>query len=127
VRFGVREWHHPALAMELFDDTPAAELLQIIDAAEFTLVDEAMPLKLWQMESRSSMPGEFWEDTALVLERLMIGEDPRATCSLAREAKKVFMHNKADRLLARLGEDQPGRVSPHRTKQARQWIIAKPE
>jgi hypothetical protein len=127
IRFGVREWHHPALAMELFDDTPAAELLQIIDAAEFTLVDEAMPLKLWQMESRSSMPGEFWEDTALVLERLMIGEDPRATCSLAREAKKVFMHNKADRLLARLGEDQPGRVSPHRTKQARQWIIAKPE
>jgi hypothetical protein len=33
VRFGVREWHHPTLAMELFDDTPAAELLQIIDAA----------------------------------------------------------------------------------------------
>lgn len=127
VRFGVKEWHHPALAMELFDDTPAAELLQIIDAAEFVAPDVAMPMKLWEMESKASNVGEFWEDTAIALERLLMGDDPRATCSLAREAKKVFVHNKCDRLLARLDQDQPRRVSRHRVNTERRWVIAKPE
>ncbi len=124
VRFGVSEWHHPALAMELFDDTPAAELLQIIDAAEFT--DAAgVAGKLWNLDSHSKTVGDTWEGSAIDLERLLLGEGGQG-CTLVREAKKLCMHNKIDRLLARLQEDQPDRVAKHRTKLERRWIVARP-
>lgn len=121
-RFGVKEWHHPTLAVELFDDTPAAELLQIIDAAEFTSVDEK--LKLWDLydEDNAARRGKEWEGTAIALERLLLSPN----CSLDREAKRLCAHNKVDRLLGRLKEDQPHRVRPHRTNSVRNWVITCP-
>ena len=122
VRFGVSHWHHPALAMELFDDTPAAELLQVIDAAVFSVTsDSPIKYKLWELESHAKVENE-WEGSALDLERLLLGEGDHA-CSVAREAKRVCMHNKFDRLLSRLKEDQPERVIHHRTNSERRWIV----
>lgn len=118
VRFGVKEWHHPTLAVELFDDTPAAELLQIIDAATFEVED----LKLWQVSSASRQQGDLWEGTAIDLERLLLDD----SCALQREAKKLVMHNKIDRLLSRLKEDRPDRVAQHRTRLSRNWVISRP-
>jgi hypothetical protein len=37
------------------------------------------------------------------------------------------MHNKIDRLLSRLKEDQPGRIIQHRTRLERRWIVVAPE
>lgn len=119
-RFGVREWQHPALLSELFDDTPQAELLRIIDAVKFVM--EPDDLALWGLESASKSPGETWEGTAFDLEKLLLGE----SCPMAREAKRLFLHNKIDRLLSRLKEDSPDRVAHRRTKLARHWIITRP-
>lgn len=132
-RFGVTYWHHPGLAMELFDDTPAAELLQVIDAADFTMAG-GEPRKLWQIESVSKQMGDLWEGTAIELEQLLTAEaarfakdeEPTMVCSVAREAKKIAAHNKVDRLLSRLKEDQADRVAQHRTRFERRWIISRP-
>jgi hypothetical protein len=128
VRFGVAEYHHPSLAMELFDDTPPAEFLQIIDAAEFRATGEVSSeaYKLWDLRSEAEKIGEEWEGAAMDLERLLLGEDGWVS-SVAREMKKLVMHNKVDRMLSRLKEDQPTRVAPHRTKIQRRWIIRPPE
>jgi hypothetical protein len=125
VRFGVKEWHHPALSMELFEDTPAAELLQIIDSAEFKQIDIGADMKLWDVASDSKEPGTKWEGSAIGLEKLLTGEDPHITCTLAREAKKLFMHNKVERLLGRLREDQAERVAHHRTRAERRWVVVR--
>jgi hypothetical protein len=127
-RFGVREWHHPTLAMELFDDTPAAELLQIIDAATFKAsgADGGLGNRLWDLKSHAKEDEDRWEGSALELERLLLGEG-EWKCSLDREAKKLCMHNKIDRLLSRLKEDQPGRIIQHRTRLERRWIVVAPE
>jgi hypothetical protein len=124
-RWGIACWHHPQLAMELFDDTPAAELLQIIDAAEFwSGGDEAERYKLWELKSHGTL-GETWEGSAIELEKLLVGEGSWVS-SVARDAKKVAMHNKIDRLLSRLREDQGERVVQHRTRIERRWIVTKP-
>ncbi len=129
VRFGVREWHHPTLSMELFDDTPAAELLQIIDAATFRPLEAAkgtgLGTQIWDIPSHADKAEDKWEGSALDLERLLLS-DMDWVCSLEREAKKVCMHNKIDRLLSRLKEDQPTRVMQHRTRLERRWIVVKP-
>ncbi len=133
VRFGVREWHHPGLAIELFDDTPAAELLQVIDAADFTVAG-GDARKLWELDSASKQVGDLWEGTAIELEQLLTAEaarfakdeEPTMVCSVAREAKKIAAHNKVDRLLARLKEDQSDRVAYHRMPLERRWIISRP-
>lgn len=119
-RFGVKEWHHPTLAVELFDDTPAAELLQIVDAA--TWDDAGEDFRLWQLPSASKETGTTWEGTAIDLERLLLSD----SCALSRESKKLCMHNKVDRLLSRLKEDRPDRVAQHRTRLARNWIVSRP-
>jgi len=103
VRMGVKEWHHPALALELFDDTPAAELLTIIDAAEFRAIgagQEAESYKLWELKSHAKDEDDEWIGSALELERLLLGENGDWSCTVAREAKRLIMHNKIDRLLS---------------------------
>lgn len=150
-RFGVREWQHPGLALELFDDTPAAELLMLIDAAILTPVDAGgkpsalrPATKLWGLEPPlnnhdqakinaarvakgwDELESGLWEGSALDLERLLLGDMDGITCNVAREAKKLFMHNKCDRLLARLKEDQTDRVEHKRTKSGRFWIVSRP-
>jgi hypothetical protein len=131
-RFGVASWHHPTLAMELFDDTPAAELLALIDAAEFTAGgastgadDVRTKYKLWDLKSKAETEGAAWEGSALELERLLLGEASWG-CSVMREMKKLSLHNKIDRLLSRLKEDQGDRVSQHRTKIERRWVVSAP-
>lgn len=126
-RFGVKCWHHPELAMELFDDTPAAELLQIIDVAEFKVAEGGIGgTKLWDLKSDAKEMGEMWEGSAIDLERLLMSEGGWK-CSLEREAKKVFMHNKVDRLLSRLKEDASTRVVQHRTRFKRNWQVFAPK
>src|SRR6202043_1014402 len=60
-RFGVREWHHPDLLLANFEDTPAAVLLQILDASEFTIAASS-PMKLWELDSKAKASNE-WEGT----------------------------------------------------------------
>ncbi len=135
VRFGVKEWHHPGLSAALFDDTPAAEWLRLIDAAEFSSPDFEKPLRLWEMASHAEKKsiGDVWEGSAIELEKLMQEEPPRfkddppkLVCSVAREARKLALHNKVDRIMGRLREDQPERVAHHRGKFGHRWIIARP-
>lgn len=127
-RFGVESWHHPTLKMELFDDTPAAELLSLIDAARFSAADakDSAQYHLWDLVSHADPKEDKWEASAIELERLLLGEGGWKS-SVERESKKLFMHNKVDRLLSRLKEDQPERVAQHRTKMERRWVVCAPQ
>ena len=109
-RFGIRPWLHPALAIELFEHTPAGELLQIVDAARWN------GMALWERTDAPSR-GEFWEGGAIELERLL------SISTVRCEAAKLLKRHHLDRLLARLSEDQPERVSRHRIKTQRRWRI----
>ncbi|MEQ1861457.1 MAG: hypothetical protein ABMA13_16160, partial [Chthoniobacteraceae bacterium] len=112
-RFGCRSFQHPSLANELFDDSPAAELLAIVDSAVFGSL--ATNTKLWDIRSDFKTLGDAWEGSAIDLERLLVGDVEAFPCSSAREAKRLFVHTRCDRLLGRLAEDRPERVLPHRT------------
>lgn len=149
-RYGVRDFQHPSLAMELFDDTSQAELLMLVDVAEFVCSEKTeftemgQRFKLWQLtkplnrydvDEKNAKRAEkglpplhavLWENSALELERLLLGDHPGWTCSVAREAKKLFIHNSCARLLARLKEDCPDRVQHKRTDLGRFWVIARP-
>lgn len=122
-RFGVREWQHPRLVLDLFDDTPHAELLALVDAAEFETSMSAKK-KLWELEGESN--GHVWKGSAIRLEKLLTGEAEERACSVAKEGKKLFAHNKGSRLLGRLKEDEPDRVAPWRTGTERGWMISRP-
>jgi len=106
----------PRLALELFDDTPAAELLQIIDAARW----EGGTM-LWQLASEWKGDGAVWEGTALQLENLLTSNS-----TASHEAIRLLKHCKLDRLLSRLKEDEPDRVMQHRTRTQRRWRVAAP-
>jgi hypothetical protein len=138
VRFGVKEWQHPELAKELFEDTPAAEMLMLIDVGVFEVGEFAdeKKCKLWQLGEpvntykdqwgRERMDVRVWQGSAIDLERVLMGDIPGISSSVSKEAKKLFAHNKCDRLLARLKEDRPDRVMNGRTKHARFWVIGAP-
>lgn len=124
-RFGVHAWHHPALALELFDDTPAAELLALIDAASFSAANEAASYKLWDLKSHADEDKDEWEGTAIDLGKLLIGEGGWK-CTVEREAKNLLMHHKCERLVGRLKEDRADRVRQHRTNVERRWVVCAP-
>jgi hypothetical protein len=115
-RYGVRQWLHPALAQELFDDTPASELLAIIDAARW---DGAAQKSLWDLETKSSTEG-IWEDGGMELERLLLES------TFQKEAERLLRKFKIERLLSRLRKDEPDRVMQHRTNVQRRWMILAP-
>jgi hypothetical protein len=115
-RYGVKQWLHPELAKELFEDTPAAELLSIIDAA--TWADGVYMLKLWERESYYKGEASFWEGTAEQLEQLLEGS------SMREQAARWLKHNSLARALGRLAHDEPERVIRHRTNMRRGWMIA---
>ncbi len=125
-RFGVREWQHPELTLELFDDTPAAELLTLIDAAEFDTPAD-LKRKLWELPEPANRSGSTntWRGQAVDLEKLLLGEGGYES-TVAREAKKIIAHNKFTRLLSRLKEDMPDRVAQYRSRKERGWVIARP-
>jgi hypothetical protein len=125
-RMGVVSWRHPTIEREMFEDTPGAELLRLIDMAQWE------GSYLWQLESASSK-SLIWEGTSLDLELLLTGKTDRDgngrmvyRCTVGKEAERLLAHNKLDRLLSRLKEDEPDRVIQHRTSTARNWMIHAP-
>lgn len=106
-RFGCRAWLNPEIAAMLYDDSPAGRLLELIDLALF---DDA--------ESKDKT----WEGGADELEEVLVS----LASPIEREAKRFCDHNNVARLLARLAEDMPGRVSKHRTNSRRLWKITPP-
>ena len=118
-RFGVAAWSHPPLALDLFDDTPAAHLLEIIDAAAISDLGCA-PAPLWELESMwKGEAGAGWQGRATDLERILLD----STCSTSRQATRLTREVPLDRLLCRLHADMPDRVEYHRTNRARTWVI----
>lgn len=141
-RMGVRHWHHPGLALELFEDTPAAELLALIDAATFSLPEGGPDRKLWEVPSkapketpkdvafRAGEGGTWWQDVAWEggasdLELLMLNRT-QWVCSVEPQMKKLSMHNNVPRMLGRLRMDRPGRVWSHRLNDERRVVIGAP-
>src|ERR1044072_8680428 len=105
-RFGVRAWAYPPLALDLFDDTPEAHLLEIMDAAIVSeLGCSAAPL--WDMASLwKGGAGAAWEGRSTDLERILLD----GSCSTWRQATRLVRLNPLDRLLGRLAADLPDRV-----------------
>ena len=118
-RYGVRQWLHPTLARELFDDTPASELLALIDAARWDggVVDGQQ--SLWELPSKSNAEG-MWEDGHIELERVLLNS------TVSKEAERLTRKFKIERLLSRLMKDEPDRVMQHRTSVQRRWKILAP-
>lgn len=137
-RFGFREFHHPVIKGELFDDTPHAQLLSLIDAAEFQgkgYEPDAVPLKLWDLPSKGQRHNHLgeaikvWHDRAESLQLLLTGEDHDYSSSVATMAKKLFSHNQCNRLLSRLAADEEigaSRVQKADTRNWRGWMIGAP-
>lgn len=119
-RYGVSHYHDHDLLGVLLDDTPSSELLDLVDAAVFTR--DGVIRSLWELPSDSTH-SDIWKGSAIDLEKLLLSEYDNWTCSMEREAGKLFKHNKCLRLLQRLKEDSPLRVDPYRTKKARGWRI----
>ncbi len=136
-RFGFREFHHPVIKGELFDDTPAAQLLNLIDMAEFSggeWGDDFLSRsrKLWELPSNvddeSPVRGMVWHERAETLQQLLTGEGG-ATCSVATMAKKLFAHNPCNRMLSRLASDEvigAERVLKADTRHWKGWKISQP-
>ena len=128
-RFGFREFHHPIIKDGLFDDSPAAELLQLIDMAE--IYDSTMRLKIWDLDSgRYGVPGKLWHGKAQELHNLLTGEADGWKSSVESMAKALFKHNNCATLLGRLnGTDGIGsgvRIAKGDTEHWKGWVISKP-
>jgi hypothetical protein len=130
-RFGFRSFHHPVIKAELFDDTPAAQLLRLIDMAEFTFSAIAGPQKLWELtDYNADNNGRTWHERGETLQNLLTGETDW-TCSVVTMAKKLFAHNSCTRLLGRLASDPitggvMGRVMKADTRSWKGWRIGPP-
>lgn len=130
-RFGVKEFQHPDLVGELFDDTPAGELMRLIDEALFEGLAANGQKRLWEMPSFvPETEGVSWEGTAIELSRLLTGEGMidglQIRCTVAKEAERLLKFHKVERLLSRLKEDEPDRVAQVRRMHARHWMVAAP-
>jgi len=145
-RFGVKHYQEPTLKMVLWEDSPAAELLALIDNASVLTdstgsVDNRRPF----FETASCMSGEearelfglkradslaarliacacegglaLWVGTSQELQSQL------ETCQHRGIAKKLLDHNPVPRLLGRLAEDYPERIVQHRTGAKRQWLL----
>lgn len=129
-RFGFREWHHPVIKGDLFSDTPAAQLLQLIDDATFTCMEWDTPRKLWEMPCRGHVPegANFWHDSAEELQLLLTGEKDYR-CNVATLAKKLFQHNQCGRMLGRLAAEEgiaEARVMKRDHRHWKGWAIGAP-
>jgi hypothetical protein len=131
-RFGFMEFQHPDLVSDLFDDTPAAELMTLIDTAVFTMGNGVLEHRIWEVPSAGQLKTDkLWHDSALTLETLLRGDHADYRCSVAKAAQKLFAHNKCDRMLSRLEEDQKDgpypRIAARRfTGGRRGWAIVAP-
>ncbi|WP_395739313.1 hypothetical protein [Prosthecobacter sp.] len=143
-RFGFREYHAPVIKEGLFDDTPHAEMLRLIDMAVFTRKgwgefggEEPMGLPLWDLpgdkEPLDVRTGErlrMWWGRAETLQMLLCNEDKDWMCSVATMAKKLFQHSsKCGVLLGRLYDDEvvrSTRIDRKNTTHWKGWLIAPP-
>lgn len=142
-RFGVLHYHNPELILDMGDDTPEGELLNLLDHCKIkgeSLVSSDK--ELWECEGGYA-PEEcprltlkpaarklldacvqerkrIWVGTALMLQDLM------ERVVNQRAWKKIADHNQLTRLLSRLAEDKPDRVAAWRTSSQRGWMIAAP-
>jgi hypothetical protein len=137
-RFGFRSWQHPSLANELYEDTPAAQLLRLIDACELVHTINGTR-KLWELQGPHNnlagvkkKGGEWvphdgvWTGTAVDLEKWLTSEMAGWKSSVEKEALKLFKHAAVERVLSRLKEDRVDRVAHERKNFARVWSIARP-
>ena len=140
-RFGFRAWQHPSLASALFDDSPGAQLLALIDACEITrdTSTPSMPCKLWELKGphynlsgRQQRGGGWlpvegvWVGSAMDLEKWLSGEMEGWKSSVTKEALKLFRHTAVERVLSRLKVDCVDRVAQERKNTGRLWSIARP-
>jgi hypothetical protein len=147
-RFGFREYHAPCIKDELFDDSPAAALMSMIDSAIFKggertgedMLDD-MPeggVKLWDLVGDKPVPQvwvngsmvrpKVWHGKAETLQLLLTGEGGH-WCNVATMAKKLFQHNKCSTLLGRLFADDQFcdvRISKGDTRTWKGWMISPP-
>jgi hypothetical protein len=125
-RFGFREFHHPVIKSGLFDDTPAAELMQMIDMAVFTA--DGIERKLWDLPSHPDATPGTWYERAATLEAILTG-NAEWTSSVAPKAKQLFQHNKVTSLLGRLKltEGIGGvRLEHQPNREWKGWMICRP-
>ncbi len=131
-RFGFREFHHPMVRDGLFDETPAAELMHLVDMAEFEH-EGAKGLKLWDLPSakgaNASVAGRSWHGPAVMLERVLLGQEG-FPCSVDAQVRDLLRHNRLTTLLQRLNAHPDlgdgKRVAKADTKHWRGWLIGAP-
>lgn len=142
-RFGFRYWQHPSLVAELFEDTPAAQLIRLIDACDLEHQVNGVR-KLWELAGpHNNLAGRklrvpnsegetwvsndgLWCGTSLDLEKWLTSEMPGWKSSVEKEALKLFKFTAVERILSRLKEDRVDRVAQGRKNHARVWTIARP-
>jgi hypothetical protein len=136
-RFGFASYQHPTLSEQLFDDTPAAQLLRLIDGAEFCHTT-GVPLKLWEMKHPLNHSGKkqrggpwvnvpgVWEGSADRLEDLLCGHVEGWTSTVARAASRLLGKTGASTMLSRLAEDRFDRFAKRDRAEERGWQIGAP-
>lgn len=140
-RFGFASYQHPTLSAQLFDDTPAAHLLRLVDAAEFSELGNAggRPRKLWELSYPLNTSGSkprggmwvnqarVWQGTAEKLEELLTGNVSGWISTVGKPATKLLAKTQITTMLSRLKEDAEDRVDKRDRAEARGWAIAAPE
>jgi hypothetical protein len=145
-RFGFKEYHAPVIKEGLFDDTPHAELLRLIDMATFTTKGGWSPddepsacvtnAALWDIlgdkdveDPRTGVRLRLWCGRAETLQMLLTGEGGYV-CNVSTMAKKLFQHSsKCSTLLGRLHDEETVRdvrLQKKDTNRWKGWIIAPP-
>jgi hypothetical protein len=137
-RFGFAEFHHPIIKEGLFRDTTEAEMLDMIDVAEFSASGPdgwVGSKRLWELPQgwlNASDKEGTWHERAARLQQILTGET-FCTSSVSLMAKKFFQHNRCEWALARLRADNVygeqgahGRVSKADVSAWRGWRIVAP-
>ncbi|MCA0450371.1 MAG: YbhB/YbcL family Raf kinase inhibitor-like protein [Proteobacteria bacterium] len=123
------------------EDTPAAQLLRLIDQAEVlkpVAGHICTEYKLWELSYPHNMSGHkprggewvnqpgVWEGSAEMLEDFLCGHKDGWGSSVARSAMRLMGKGSLPAMLARLREDQPERVDKRDRANMRGWAIAAP-
>jgi hypothetical protein len=133
-RFGFREYHHALVRDGLFDETPQAELLALIDMAVFEdRSSGAKNLKLWDLPSyegaNAGIEGKSWHGPAIELENLLKGQGGYA-CTVSSQMIDMIKNNRLTTLLSRLhahpevGEGK--RICKADVRRWKGWLIGCP-
>ena len=136
-RFGFASFQHAQLSEALFDDTPAATLLRLIDQAEIE-PRSGVPQKLWELSHPHNWSGgkprgaawknqaDVWHGSAELLEDLLCGHKEGWTSNVGRAASRLMGKGSLVSMLQRLQEDRPDRVGKKDRAEFRGWMISAP-